>query len=59
MEVLDATNAEGQLLPFAVSGSQQVHEVEGELMPLRQYPWGTCFPRRKEHSDAVVFRLVS
>ena len=56
MEVLDAAEAEGRPLPFAVIGSREVDEVEGGVTPLRHYPWGTCLPLRKEHSDAVFFR---
>ena len=55
-EVLGTAEAAGLPLPFAVVGSREEEEVEGDIVPLRHYPWGTCLPSRKEHSDAVFFR---
>lgn len=55
-EVLGTAEAAGLPLPFAVVGSRQEEEVDGDIVPLRHYPWGTCLPSRKEHSDAVFFR---
>ena len=55
-EVLNAAEAAGMPLPFAVVGSRESDEVDGYEVPLRHYPWGTCLPLRKEHSDAVFFR---
>lgn len=55
-EVMEAAEAAGNPLPFAVVGSRDTDDVEGDDMPLRHYPWGTCLPLRKEHSDAVFFR---
>ena len=56
--VLSAAEAAGLPLPFAVVGSKENDEVEDDVVPLRHYPWGTCLPLRKEHSDAVFFRCV-
>lgn len=58
-EVIEAAEGAGMPLPFAVVGSRDTDEVEGEEVPLRHYPWGTCLPLRKEHSDAVFFRYAS
>ena len=57
-EVIEAAEAAGNPLPFAVVGSRDTDDVEGDDMPLRHYPWGTCLPLRKEHSDAVFFRYL-
>ena len=57
-EVMEAAEAAGNPLPFAVVGSRDTDDVEGDDMPLRHYPWGTCLPLRKEHSDAVFFRYL-
>ncbi len=57
-EVIEAAEAAGNPLPFAVVGSRETDDVEGDDMPLRHYPWGTCLPLRKEHSDAVFFRYL-
>ena len=58
-EVLEATEAAGMPLPFAVIGSRESDETDGDVVPVRHYPWGTCLPLRKEHSDAVFFRCCS
>lgn len=58
-EVLGAADAAGMPLPFAVVGSRECDVIEDEEVPLRHYPWGTCLPLRKEHSDAVFFRYGS
>ena len=55
-EVTEAAEASGMALPFAVVGSRESDLLDGEEEPLRHYPWGTCLPLRKEHSDAVFFR---
>lgn len=55
-EVLEAAEAANMPLPFAIVGSRESDVIEDEEVPLRHYPWGTCLPLRKEHSDAVFFR---
>ena len=55
-EVMEAAEASGMALPFAVVGSRENDVLDGEEEPLRHYSWGTCLPLRKEHSDAVFFR---
>ena len=55
-EVMDAAEASGMELPFAVVGSRECDVIDDEEVPLRHFPWGTCLPLRKEHSDAVFFR---
>lgn len=55
-EVMDAAEAGGMDLPFAVVGSRECDVIDDEEVPLRHFPWGTCLPLRKEHSDAVFFR---
>ena len=55
-EVMEAAEARGMALPFAVVGSRECDVIDEEEVPLRHYPWGTCLPLRKEHSDAVFFR---
>ena len=53
---MDAAEAGGMELPFAVVGSRECDVIDDEEVPLRHFPWGTCLPLRKEHSDAVFFR---
>lgn len=55
-EVMNAAEAGGMELPFAVVGSRECDVIDDEEVPLRHFPWGTCLPLRKEHSDAVSFR---
>ena len=55
-EVMEAAEAAGLPLPFAIVGSRESDVIEDEEVPLRHYPWGTCLPLRKEHSDAIFFR---
>ena len=57
-EVIDAAEAGGMELPFAVVGSRECDVIDDEEVPLRHFPWGTCLPLRKEHSDAVFFRYL-
>ena len=57
-DVIEAAEATGTALPFAVVGSREVDVIDDEEVPLRHYPWGTCLPLRKEHSDAVFFRYT-
>ena len=58
-EVLSAAEAAGLPLPFAVIGSKEADQVEEDVVAVRHYPWGTCLPLRKEHSDAVFFRSAN
>ncbi|KAF9063433.1 putative Septin like protein spn3 [Rhodocollybia butyracea] len=39
------------LLPFAVMGSEEEIEVDGELVRARVYPWGVAIVDEPDHSD--------
>lgn len=44
------------LLPFAVVGSEEEIELDGELVRARVYPWGTVEVDNPHHSDFVRLR---
>ncbi|CAA7261790.1 unnamed protein product [Cyclocybe aegerita] len=44
------------LLPFAVIGSEEEIEIEGEPVRVRVYPWGTVEVDNPNHSDFVRLR---
>jgi cell division control protein 11 len=42
---------EQALLPFAIIGSEEEVEVDGELIRARVYPWGLAEVDNPKHSD--------
>ncbi|KAF8902918.1 septin [Gymnopilus junonius] len=44
------------LLPFAVVGSEEEMEIDGEPVRVRQYPWGIVEVDNPHHSDFVRLR---
>ncbi|XP_054711182.1 septin-10-like [Uloborus diversus] len=44
--------------PFAVIGSRDFLDVEGESVRCRCYPWGTVFVEDERHSDFVYLRTL-
>jgi len=43
-------------LPFAVVGSEEEMEIEGEPVRVRMYPWGIVEVDNPHHSDFVRLR---
>lgn len=44
------------MLPFAVIGSEEEIEIDGELVRARIYPWGIAEVDNPQHSDFVRLR---
>ncbi|KDE09427.1 hypothetical protein MVLG_00330 [Microbotryum lychnidis-dioicae p1A1 Lamole] len=44
------------LLPFAVIGSEEATEIDGEVIRSRHYPWGIVEIDNPEHSDFAALR---
>ena len=55
-ETVDTNSYLRSLIPFSVIGSNQVFEVEGELIRGRKYPWGFINIEDHELSDFVILR---
>lgn len=55
-ETIDTNSYLRSLIPFSVIGSNQVFEVDGELIRGRKYPWGFINIEDHELSDFVILR---
>ncbi|KAH3685538.1 hypothetical protein WICPIJ_003495 [Wickerhamomyces pijperi] len=55
-ETVDTNSYLRSLIPFSVIGSNQVFEVEGELVRGRKYPWGFINIEDHQLSDFVILR---
>jgi cell division control protein 11 len=44
------------MLPFAIVGSEEEVEVDGELVRARIYPWGIVEVENPDHSDFLRLR---
>lgn len=55
-ETIDTNSYLRSLIPFSVIGSNQVFDVEGELIRGRKYPWGFINIEDHELSDFVILR---
>lgn len=55
-ETIDTNSYLRSLLPFAIVGSNEVFEVDGELIRGRKYPWGTINIEDYELSEFVILR---
>ncbi|KAH3670260.1 hypothetical protein WICMUC_004913 [Wickerhamomyces mucosus] len=55
-ETIDTNSYLRSLLPFSVVGSNQVFEIDGELVRARKYPWGYINIEDHELSDFVILR---
>ncbi|CDR45948.1 CYFA0S20e02146g1_1 [Cyberlindnera fabianii] len=55
-ETIDTNSYLRSLIPFSVVGSNQVFEVNGELIRGRKYPWGFINIEDHELSDFVILR---
>jgi cell division control protein 11 len=55
-ETIDTNSYLRSLIPFSVIGSNQVFEVNGELIRGRRYPWGFINIENHELSDFVILR---
>ena len=45
-----------RLLPFALVGSEEEIEVDGEPVRVRRYPWGLVEVDNPKHSDTTALR---
>lgn len=45
-------------MPFAVSGSYETEEIDGETYHVRRYPWGVLRVESPEHSEFTSLRNV-
>lgn len=55
-ETIDTNSYLRSLIPFSVIGSNQVFEVNGDLIRGRKYPWGFINIEDHELSDFVILR---
>ncbi|CCH46923.1 hypothetical protein BN7_6529 [Wickerhamomyces ciferrii] len=55
-ETIDTNSYLRSLVPFSVIGSNQVFEINGELIRGRKYPWGFINIEDHELSDFVILR---
>lgn len=55
-ETIDTNSYLRSLIPFSIIGSNQVFEVEGELIRGRKFPWGFINIEDHELSDFVILR---
>ncbi|KAK9471146.1 Septin-domain-containing protein [Dipodascopsis tothii] len=55
-ETVEENSALRRMLPFAVVGSMDIHEVAGCKVRARQYPWGLVEVENARHSDFVALR---
>lgn len=55
-ETIDTNSYLRSLIPFSVIGSNQVFEVNGEMIRGRKYPWGFINIEDHELSDFVILR---
>ncbi|KAJ5046817.1 uncharacterized protein L3040_004042 [Drepanopeziza brunnea f. sp. 'multigermtubi'] len=46
------------MMPFAIVGSEDVVEVEGQQVRARQYPWGIVEVDNPKHSDFLIVRSI-
>ena len=49
--VLSSDDAAQALLPFAIVGSEEEIEINGELVRARRYPWGIVEVDNPKHCD--------
>jgi septin family protein len=45
-------------LPFAICGSYETEQLEGQLVHIRRYPWGVLKVENPDHSDFTSLRNV-
>jgi len=45
-------------MPFAIVSSDFLHEIDGESVPARQYPWGTVVVENEQHCDFSKLKFV-
>ena len=43
-------------VPFAISGSNQIKEINGRKTRVREYPWGVVQVENLEHNDFIALR---